>query len=53
MPSIDDAFPSRYLRASDLKGRRTRATIESVSLESIGRGLKHRRSSSSSSRSRR
>jgi hypothetical protein len=38
MPSIDDAFPSRYLKTADLGGRRTHATIDTVSVEVLGRG---------------
>ena len=31
-----EAFPSNYLKASDLNGRAVRVTIESVSMEKIG-----------------
>ena len=33
MPTSDDFFPSKYLRASDLKGRKVRATIDRIYAE--------------------
>lgn len=39
MPSIDTAFPSRYLRAADLDEHATTlVTIDSCSVESVGQG---------------
>lgn len=35
--NINDAFPSQYLRASDLKGAQPIVTIERVEMESVGR----------------
>ena len=33
---ISDAFPSNYLKASDLNGKAVRVTIDSVSMEKLG-----------------
>jgi hypothetical protein len=33
MPSVSDFYPSKYLSASDLKGKRLKATIAKVSVE--------------------
>lgn len=33
---IGEAFPSKYLKASDLQGRRVAVTIHSVDMENIG-----------------
>lgn len=38
MPNVDDMFPSKYLKADDLKGRRVLVTIETVSTETMGQG---------------
>lgn len=38
MPSIYDAFPSSYMRASDLQGRPLRLTISHVAFETLGQG---------------
>ena len=35
---LSEAYPSNYLKASDLQGRDVVATIESVTLEEIGQG---------------
>ena len=35
--NINDAFPSNYLKASDLKGKAVVVTIRSVELEEVGR----------------
>lgn len=37
MGNINDAFPSNYLRASDLKGVQTTVTIDRVEYEDVGR----------------
>lgn len=37
MPNINDAFPSNYLKASDLQGREVIVTIERVDFEAVGR----------------
>lgn len=37
MPNINDAFPSNYLKASDLQGRETVVTIAKVTFEAVGR----------------
>lgn len=37
MANIDDAFPSNYLKASDLKGTQPVVTIDRVEFEPIGR----------------
>lgn len=37
MPNINDAFPSNYLRASDLQGKQTHVTIDRVEYEEVGR----------------
>lgn len=37
MPNINDAFPSNYLKASDLGGRQVMVTIDHVSFEPVGR----------------
>lgn len=36
MPNINDAFPSNYLKASDLKGRAIVVTIDRVEYELVG-----------------
>ena len=36
--NINDAFPSNYLKASDLKGRSVAVVIDSISMEEIGKG---------------
>ena len=37
MPNINDAFPSNYLKASDLGGREVVVTIDRVTFEAVGR----------------
>jgi len=37
MPNINDAFPSNYLKASDLKGMPVTVTIDHVDFEEVGR----------------
>jgi hypothetical protein len=37
MPNINDAFPSNYLKASDLQGREAIVTIDRVAFEPVGR----------------
>ncbi len=37
MPNINDAFPSNYLKASDLKGAQVVVTIDRVEFEPVGR----------------
>jgi len=37
MPNINDAFPSNYLKASDLGGREVVVTIDRVAFEAVGR----------------
>lgn len=37
MPNINDAFPSNYLKASDLKGAQVVVTIDRVEFEEVGR----------------
>jgi hypothetical protein len=37
MPNINDAFPSKYLRASDLRGTQPIVTIDHVNFEEVGR----------------
>ena len=37
MPNINDAFPSNYLKASDLKGNQAVVTIDRVEFEAVGR----------------
>lgn len=37
MPNINDAFPSNYLKASDLKGNQVVVTIDKVDFEPVGR----------------
>jgi hypothetical protein len=37
MPNINDAFPSNYLKASDLQGREAVVTIDKVAFEAVGR----------------
>lgn len=37
MPNINDAFPSNYLKASDIKGREPVVAIDHVSMEEVGR----------------
>lgn len=36
MPNINDAFPSKYLKAGDLKGRSIVVTIDRVEMEAVG-----------------
>lgn len=36
MPNINDAFPSNYLKAADLKGRSVAVTIDRVEFEAVG-----------------
>lgn len=36
MPSINDAFPSNYLKAADLKGRNVTVTMDRVEFEVLG-----------------
>lgn len=36
MPDIRDAFPSKYLKASDLKGRTVVAFIDRIEYEAVG-----------------
>lgn len=36
MPHINDAFPSTYLKASDLKGATVTVTIDKVTFEPVG-----------------
>lgn len=37
MPNINDAFPSHYLKASDLQGNQAVVTIDRVEFEAVGR----------------
>ena len=37
MPSINDAFPSNYLKASDIRGAEPVVTIDHVAFEAVGR----------------
>lgn len=37
MPNINDAFPSNYVKASDLKGNQAVVTIDRVDFEPVGR----------------
>ena len=37
MPNINDAFPSNYLKASDLQGGQPVVTIDRVEFEAVGR----------------
>lgn len=37
MPNINDAFPSNYLKASDLQGKEVIVTIDRVDFEAVGR----------------
>lgn len=37
MPNINDSFPSKYIRASDLRGTQPVVTIGHVSFEEVGR----------------
>jgi hypothetical protein len=37
LPNINDAFPSNYLKASDLQGRQPVVTIDRVEFEPVGR----------------
>lgn len=37
MPNINDAFPSNYLKASDLRGSEVVVTIDHVGFEPVGR----------------
>lgn len=37
MPSINDAFPSNYLKASDIRGAEPVVTIDHVAYEPVGR----------------
>ena len=36
MPNINDAFPSKHLKAADLQGRQITVTIEKVGFEAVG-----------------
>lgn len=36
MPNIQDSFPSKYLKASDLKGQQPVVTIDRVDFEPVG-----------------
>jgi hypothetical protein len=36
VPNINDAFPSKYLRASDLKGQQPVVTMAEVKFEAVG-----------------
>jgi hypothetical protein len=36
MPNINEAFPSKYLKASDLKGQQPVVTIDRVDFEPVG-----------------
>lgn len=36
MPSLDDLYPSKWLKASDLKGQSYRMTIDRVTIEDVG-----------------
>lgn len=36
MPNINDAFPSSYLKAADLKGKPVALTIKEVKLQDVG-----------------
>jgi len=38
--NINEAFPSDYLKADDLKGANVTVTIDTVSIEEIGQGAK-------------
>lgn len=38
--NINEAFPSKYLKASDLKGAKVRVTISRVESEEVGDGKK-------------
>ena len=35
---LSDAFPSNYLKCSDLNGRSSTVTIDSVAMETFGQG---------------
>lgn len=37
MPNINDAFPSNYLKASDIRGKEPIVTIDRVEFEPVGR----------------
>jgi len=37
MPNINDAFPSNYLKASDLQGKEVVVTVDRVEFEAVGR----------------
>lgn len=37
MPNINDAFPSNYLKASDIRGAEPVVTIDHVAFEQVGR----------------
>jgi len=37
MPNINDAFPSNYLKASDIRGKEPVVTIDRVEFEPVGR----------------
>lgn len=37
MPNINDAFPSNYLKASDIRGHEPVVTIDHVAMEEVGR----------------
>jgi hypothetical protein len=36
MPRVTDAFPSKFLKAADLHGKRVSVTIDSMAVETIG-----------------
>jgi len=40
--NVNDAFPSRYLKAADLGGREVTVTIERVELQDVGRSKERR-----------
>ena len=40
MPNINDAFPSKYLKAADLKGKPVALTIKETKSENVGDDLK-------------
>lgn len=40
--NIDEAFPSKYLKASDLQGAEPVVTIDCVKMEEVGRDKQHK-----------
>lgn len=36
MPSLDELYPSRWLKAADIKGRQVTVTIEKIVIEDLG-----------------